>query len=65
MPQSAPRTKFITNESGRKKAVIISIQDYERMLEDLHDLAVVAERREEYPLSLAEMKQRLSDHAPA
>ncbi len=61
MPHASSRTKFITNESGRKKAVIISIHDYERMLEDLHDLAVVAERREEYPLSLAEMKQRLSN----
>ena len=55
--------EYITSQSGRKKAVILSIREYERMLEDLHDLAVVAERREEYPLSLAEMKHRISDHA--
>jgi hypothetical protein len=28
-------------------------------MEDLHDLAVVAERRDEAPISLEEMKQRL------
>jgi hypothetical protein len=29
------------------------------LLEDLHDLAVVAERRKETPISLEEMKRRL------
>lgn len=54
---------FITTPSGRKKAVILPIREYERLLEDLHDLSVVAERREETPLSLAEMKQRLEEDA--
>lgn len=40
------------------KAVILPIREYERLLEDLHDLSVVAERRDESPVSLAEMKQR-------
>ncbi len=56
-------TEYITSESGRKKAVILPIREYQRMVEDLHDLAVVAERRQEYPLSLVEIKQRISDHA--
>lgn len=53
-------TEYVTSASGRKKAVILSIKDYNRLLEDLHDLAVVAERREESPVTLAEMKQRLA-----
>jgi len=32
-------------------------------MEDLHDLAVVAERREEKPISLEEMKRRLKRDA--
>ncbi|MBW4054897.1 MAG: type II toxin-antitoxin system Phd/YefM family antitoxin [Proteobacteria bacterium] len=56
-------TSYITSPSGRKKAVIIPIKEYQRLLEDLHDLSVVAERHEEYAISLAEMKQRLKDHA--
>jgi len=39
-------------------AVILPVQQYEQLLADL-DLAVVAERREEEPISLEEMKQRL------
>lgn len=57
------QTSYITNESGRKTAVILPIRQYQRLLEDLHDLSMVAERQEEYPVSLAEMKQRLGDHA--
>lgn len=51
--------QFVVDSRGRKKAVIFSIEEYERLKEDLHDLAVVAERREEKPISLEEMKRRL------
>ena len=61
--QSA-KAEFVTSQSGRKKAVILPISTYRQLMEDLHDLAVVAERREEVPISLAEMKRRLADHAP-
>ena len=32
--------------------MILLVEEYERMLEDLHDLDVVAERREEETVSL-------------
>ena len=32
---------------GRKKSVIIPIEEYEELMEDLNDLALLAERREE------------------
>jgi hypothetical protein len=63
MTMQTAHTEYITSASGRKKAVILPIKEYNRLLEDLHDLAVVAERHEEYPVSLAEMKKRLADHA--
>jgi hypothetical protein len=37
--------------------VILSIELYEQMLEDIHDLAIVAERRSESSISLAEIKK--------
>jgi hypothetical protein len=37
----------LTNEKGRKTAVVLPIEDYEKLSEDLDDLAVIAERREE------------------
>lgn len=39
--------QYLTNEQGERTAVVLSISDYEKLLEDLDDLAVVAERRDE------------------
>ena len=51
--------QFVVNSKGKKVAVLLPIQRYQKMMEDLHDLAVVAERRSEKPISLEEMKRRL------
>ncbi|MCX6654486.1 MAG: hypothetical protein NTY03_05115 [Candidatus Bathyarchaeota archaeon] len=39
--------QYITDVDGMKKAVVLPIKEYEGLLEDLADLAVVAERRDE------------------
>ena len=39
--------KYITDDHGDRTAVVLPISDYEKLLEDLKDLAVVAERRGE------------------
>jgi hypothetical protein len=39
--------QYLTDEHGAKTAVVLPIFDYEKLLEDLEDLAVVAERRDE------------------
>lgn len=51
--------EYVVDAKGNKTAVILSLYRYEQLMEDLHDLAVVAERRDEVPVSLGEMKQRL------
>jgi PHD/YefM family antitoxin component YafN of YafNO toxin-antitoxin module len=51
---------YVVDANGTKTAVILSIEQYEQLLEDLHDLAIVAERRVEQPISLAELKKRLN-----
>jgi hypothetical protein len=53
------RAQYVVDAEGKKKGVIIPVAQYRRLLEDLHDLAVVAERRKEEPVSLEEMKRRL------
>jgi len=55
----AAQEQFVVDAKGRKKAVLLSVEQYEKLLEDLHDLAIVAERREEKPISLKELKRRL------
>ncbi len=39
--------KYLTDDQGQRTAVVLPISDYEKLLEDLDDLAVVAERRGE------------------
>ena len=39
--------RYITDKKGVKREVILSIKDFENLLEDLQDIAVVAERRDE------------------
>lgn len=51
--------QYITDEKGNKVAVIIPLTEYQHLKDDLHDLAMVAERRDEGTLSLAELKKRI------
>ncbi len=39
--------QYLTDERGERTAVLLPISAYEKLLEDLDDLAVIAERREE------------------
>jgi PHD/YefM family antitoxin component YafN of YafNO toxin-antitoxin module len=53
--------QYVTNEAGDKTAVIVPIEDFQALMEDIEDLATIAERREEPTVSheqlLAELKQ--------
>jgi PHD/YefM family antitoxin component YafN of YafNO toxin-antitoxin module len=51
--------QFLVDESGKKKAVVLSLEEYEELLEDLHDLAIIAERKDEPTVSFDEIKKRL------
>jgi PHD/YefM family antitoxin component YafN of YafNO toxin-antitoxin module len=51
--------QYVVNENGEKVAIILPIKEYEKKKEDLHDLAIVAERSNEKTISLEEMKRRL------
>jgi len=53
------REQYVIDSEGRRTAVLLSLDQYERLMEDLHDLAVVAERRDEESISLQELKRRL------
>jgi len=59
MKMEMVQEQFVTDTKGKKLSVILSLERYERLMEDLHDLAVVAERRNEQPISFEEMKRRL------
>ncbi|OOO03484.1 MAG: hypothetical protein USCGTAYLOR_00280 [Chromatiales bacterium USCg_Taylor] len=43
----AANVQFLTNEKGDRVSVVLPVAEYEELLEDLEDLARIAERREE------------------
>ena len=51
--------QYVTNEDGEQTAVIIPIGLFRDLLEDIEDLAAVAERREEPTIPHEEVLARL------
>ena len=51
--------QFVVDGKGRKTAVILPLKEYDELLEDLHDLAVIAERRDEPTIGFEQVKKRL------
>jgi len=62
--RSAPKLnpEYVIDVNGNKKAVILSIEEYEELIEDLQDLAVVAERREEPVIPHADVMEELKQN---
>ncbi len=54
-----PQKQFIIDGNGNKVAVILPLADYEGLLEDLHDLSVIAERKDEETVGHEELEERL------
>ena len=52
-------TQFLTDQTGKRVAVVLPVEDFDQLMEDVSDLAAVAERRNEERFTLEEVKQRL------
>jgi hypothetical protein len=51
--------QYIVNEKGQRTAVVLQIEEFQELLEDLNDLAIVAERRDESTIEFEDLKSRL------
>ena len=51
--------QYITDEHGERVSVVLPIAEFSELLEDLDDLAVVAERRGEPTVTMEEMEAGL------
>jgi hypothetical protein len=49
----------LTSEDGSRTDVVIPVTDFEELMEDLQDLAVIAERKDEPSAPLEEVKNKL------
>lgn len=52
-------THFLTDDRGQQIAAVIPIAEYESLMEDIADLAAVAERRDDPRISLDDLKEQL------
>ncbi len=55
------KIRFLLDENGRKESVVLPVKEYQKLLEDIADLSLIAERRDEPAESLAELKGRLEE----
>jgi len=53
--------QFITDENGTKQSVILPVAAFQQLIEDLEDLAVVAERRDEPTISHEDLLKELKE----
>jgi hypothetical protein len=51
--------QYVTNHDGEKTAVIVPFEEFQELLEDIEDLAAVAERRDEPTVSHEEVMGEL------
>ncbi|MDD5319034.1 MAG: hypothetical protein PHD43_00190 [Methylococcales bacterium] len=54
--------QYITDTNGQKISVILSMDEYLELMEDLEDLAAVAELRNEETIPWEQVKKELIDN---
>lgn len=54
--------QYITDSAGHKISVILPMNEYLELLEDLEDLAAVAELRDEETIPWEQVKEELIDN---
>lgn len=53
------KPQYITDADGQKLSVILPIEDYLELMEDLEDLATIAERKDEATVPLEDVLKEL------
>jgi len=53
------KEQFVIDKKGQKTAAILPIKEYEKLMEDIHDLAIVAERRHEPTVHFNKLKENV------
>lgn len=54
--------QYITDTEGRKISVILPMEEYIELMEDVKDLAAVAELRDEPTIPWEQVKKELTDN---
>ena len=56
------RLRYVTDRKGKKTEVIMKVKDFEELLEDLNDMSIVAERRDEETVAHKDLIKNLKQN---
>ena len=59
MTTTALHAQYVVDDTGQKVSVILPVSEFEGLMEDLADLAALAERRDELTIAHDEVITRL------
>jgi hypothetical protein len=59
MRNNLPDPQYLMDSSRKKTFVVRRIEEYEELIEDLYDLAIMAERRDDQRLSFEDFEKGL------
>ena len=51
--------RYVIDQAGEREVVILSMAEYDSLMEDLRDLALIAERRDDETVSFEDLKAEL------
>ena len=59
MPNPNPKTEDVA-KTAKAKPVVLGLEEYEDLLDELQDLATAARRKNQQTIPLAEVKKRMN-----
>jgi len=57
--ESDIEVRYLVDKKGKKTDVVLTVEEYEELIEDLHDLSVAFERKNDANIPYEEVRERL------
>jgi len=57
--KARPNIQFIKDQNGHKEYVILKLEDYQDLLEDLEDLATINARKDDETVPYSQVRKQL------
>jgi len=59
--ESVTEVRYLVDKKGNKTDVVLTLEEYEGLIEDFHDLSVAFERQNDKRITLREFEDRLKE----
>ena len=57
--------RYLVDKKGNKTDVVLILEEYEELIEDIHDLSIALERQNDKRMTLRELEERLKEDGVA